>query len=398
MNIGAPNYAEEQLGATLRNIAGNPLGWQAVHLHLSGLAQRHRREGTVRIALKGLQELVHAHEGRIFVLFNFDIVLLVRGALVSEVQALVDATRALFTDDRLSREARLFSTWYDLSITLGRLEREVRRLALDKLRLREGRRSESTRFFNLEPLDPGRLYKLQAALATLDISGYVRHQPVCALLPHAMPRRVFEEIYVHIADLQKPLMPNVNLAGNLWLFQHLTRSLDQRVLAMLTRQPEDLKSRPISLNMNIDTILSQSFLAFDDSLKQGLQRRIVIEVQPVDVFADVKAFQLGREFVRRKGYRLCLDGLKPETLPLCGRASLGVDLIKLHWDDSMAGSGSEAAAGDLGRAIREADSKRVILTRCDDQEAVEFGFALGINLFQGRHIDEMLRPGSHSRN
>ena len=66
----------------------------------------------------------------------------------------------------------------------------------------------------------------------------MRSQPICAVLPDQPPHPIFEEIYVRIADLQKPLMPNVNLAGNRWLFQHLTQSLDLRVLSILSRRPE----------------------------------------------------------------------------------------------------------------------------------------------------------------
>jgi hypothetical protein len=333
MNIGPAQHAEEQLGAYLEHLEANPLGWQAVHLHLSRLDAHHRREATVRIALSGLQELLAKHDGKVFVLFNFDIVLLVRGARVADVRAEVEAIRALFADDPVGQNARAFSTWHDLSVALPALQHAAARLAADKARLRSDRRSRPARA-DLEPLDPGRLGRVQTALSSLDISGYVRRQPVCAMLPRAAPRRVFDEVYVRIAELQKPLMPNVDLAGNRWLFQHLTLSLDLRMLAMLVRAPGELARRPISLNMNLDTLLSQSFLAFDERLKAGEQRGIVIELQPVDLFADFKAFQVGREFARRKGYRLCLDGLKPETLPLCGRSSLGFDLIKLHWDDS----------------------------------------------------------------
>ena len=44
---------------------------------------------------------------------------------------------------------------------------------------------------------------------------------------------------------------------------------------------------------------------------------------------------------------------------------------------------------------------RVILCRCDDKESVEVGKRIGINLYQGRYIDKLLRDsegGSLLRN
>jgi EAL domain-containing protein (putative c-di-GMP-specific phosphodiesterase class I) len=209
---------------------------------------------------------------------------------------------------------------------------------------------------------------------------------------------VLEEIYVSISDLQRPLMPNVNLAGNRWLFQHLTQTLDLGVLALLARRPEQMMPGPISINMNIDTLLSKSFLKFDGVLREGQQTQIIIELQPVDVFADIKAFQFGRDFVRGKGYRLCLDGLSPESLVLCDRGRLGVDFLKLHWSDSMPDASGENGVPGFVEAVRRAGPERLIIARCDNGEAIDYGRSLGLKLFQGRHLDQILNPGQIPRN
>jgi hypothetical protein len=212
------------------------------------------------------------------------------------------------------------------------------------------------------------------------------------------PQPVFEEIYVRIADLQKPLMPNVNLFGNRWLFQHLTQTLDLRVLALLTRRPEEASRRPTSLNLNVDTLLSQSFINFDEALKEGAQQGIVIEMQAFDVFADVGAFQFSREFARKKGYRLCLDGLTQQSFTLFDREQLGFDLLKLFWNETMqVGSEGEQIAA-LAEAAKAAGPNRVILAHCDNERAIEYGYSVGITMFQGRYVDQVLRPGAAARN
>jgi hypothetical protein len=399
MMPGLSGYAEEQLGTFLQNLEKSPLGWQAVHLHFSKLRPQHQRQSTLRIALNAMQDLIANFHGKIFVLFNNDVVVLVRGIPVADVKRAVEQARGLFQNDPAAGRPGAFSTWYDLSLNFNALRRVTRDLLIEKSRLREAEdKPEEDTFVRIEPLDPGRLDQAQAAISSLDISSYMRRQPICAMTSDDDPHQVFEEIYVRIADLQKPLMPNVNLAGNRWLFQHLTQSLDLRVLATLTYRPGGYLNGPVSLNMNIDTVLSESFLAFDNSLRAGTQKKIIIEIQPVDLFADYKSFQIGREFLRSRGYRMCIDGLTPDTLALCDRRRIGADLVKVHWADTLSDPEEEAARETFATAVADSDPKRVILSRCDTPQAVNIGSGLGIGLFQGRYVDEMLRPGTYGRN
>lgn len=386
---------EEQLIAYVQQLGENVVGWQSLHLHLSRLNPAHRRDYNIRIAVNGLTELVRKHEGRIFLLHNHDVIMVVRGAKVSEVEEATFQMRFLFQDDPLTKKEEAFSTWYDLSIGHRDLLMTAHKLLKDKHRHLEKQR-ESQEFEEIEPLDPNRLFKLQMALQSIDLSSYLRRQPVCAMIAGHDPTPVFEELYVKISDLQKPLMPNVNLFGNRWLFQHLTQTLDIRVLALLTRRASEYLNGPSSLNLNVDTLLSQSFMTFDGALRADSQHSIVVEMQAFDVFADVSAFQFGRDFIRRKGYRILLDGLKANSFTLFDREQLGVDLMKLYWDESMLPG--DASSNDLTDAIKASGSNRVILAHCDNEQAIQYGYSVGITMFQGRYIDGLLTPGMRARN
>jgi len=385
--------AEEQLINYAQQLEATKMGWQAVRLHLSELHQVNRRDYNIRIALAGLDDLISRRDGRLFVLDNNDFVMLVKGAKVSEVDEAVFQIKFLFQDDPLTKRDDAFSTWYDLSIGHRDLMRTARRLLQEKME-RRGGGGETDGFAEIEPIDPTTLHKFQTAIESLDLSAYMRRQPVCVIIGDNHPEPVFEEIYVRIADLQRPLMPNVNLFGNRWLFQHLTQTLDLRVLTLLARRPSQFLAGPASLNLNVDTLLSQAFLAFDAVLKGDAQQSIVLELQAFDVFADVKAFEFAREFVRRKGYRICLDGLTARSFGLFDREQLGFDLFKLFWDESLQMGDTDALAG----AIKAAGIGRVILAHCDDERAIDHGHALGISMFQGRYVDQVLAPGSRPRN
>ncbi len=59
-------------------------------------------------------------------------------------------------------------------------------------------------------------------------------------------------------------MPETDIHANPWLFQNLTRSLDQRMMAHLTKNDDDTLRESFSVNLNISTLLSPEFLAFDE--------------------------------------------------------------------------------------------------------------------------------------
>jgi EAL domain-containing protein (putative c-di-GMP-specific phosphodiesterase class I) len=205
-------------------------------------------------------------------------------------------------------------------------------------------------------------------------------------------------MYIHIADLRAMLRTDVDLLSNRWLFKYLTQILDSRMLEMIQRAPARWLATPISLNLNIPTLLSTRFAEFDAAIKPAARASIVLELQIADVFLDMGAFLAAKDTVQKLGYRVCLDGVTDISFPQIDRQRLGFDLIKLIWNaDSEMDIGSERNR-KLAEAIRQCGANRVILTRCDNQHAVEYGQALGITLFQGRHLDGQLNPRAAVKN
>ncbi|MGH6947210.1 MAG: EAL domain-containing protein, partial [Kiloniellales bacterium] len=219
---------------------------------------------------------------------------------------------------------------------------------------------------------------------------------VCAVAQDAKPQPIFHEIYTSIHLLQTVLLPDCDIHGNPWLFQDLTRHLDRRMIAGLTKNDDSTLKKAFSLNFNIATLLSPDFLAFDRALNADARRTIVIEVQLIDLLADMGGFLFAREFLRERGYRLCLDGTTHHSLPFADRARLGFDFVKLQWSpelaDQLAGSGGE----HLSRAVKLNDPARIIMTRCDSPDALVTGRKLGINIYQGYHLDRLLRQKTTS--
>jgi len=152
------------------------------------------------------------------------------------------------------------------------------------------------------------------------------------------------------------------------------------------------------LNLNIATLLSNRFAEFDAAIKPSSKVSVVIELQIADVFADMAAFLTAKDTVQKLGYRVCLDGVTELSFPQIDRQRLGFDLIKLIWNADNAREISSDTNRKLAEAIRQCGGNRVILSRCDNEEAIEYGHAMGLTLFQGRHLDTMVNPKASLQN
>ena len=114
----------------------------------------------------------------------------------------------------------------------------------------------------------------------------------------------------------------------------------------------------------------------------------------MDIFADLNAFLFARDFAKERGYRICIDGLTHETMPFVDREKLGADMVKLVWQNEL-----EATVGQkrIRRLVKDMQAARVILCRCDTEASITFGQAVGINMFQGRYIENLIAEEARRR-
>ncbi|MPY73220.1 MAG: hypothetical protein GEU87_03065 [Alphaproteobacteria bacterium] len=384
----------------LQRLDRHRTGRRAVHIHLSNLRDHNRKSHHIKIAGNTFEGLVRHFEGQMFALANGDLIFVCTGASVEEMDDAVMRLRFLFSDDPLAilDVADNFSTWYNLEIQYHELlaitERlyEAEQTRQERLRTRSAQWGENEDGAVRPAITPAQLHRLEDFLKSADLSSFVRRQQVCAVTAEARPKRILKEIYVSIDELAATVLPDVNLSRNRWLFQHLTMTLDRRILKLLTRAEDTDLHSSFSMNLNVGTLLSPEFLQFDSELRMGGRGTIVIELQLVDIFADISEFFFARDYLSEKGYRLCIDGVTHHSLPLVDRKALGTDLIKVLWSPAFIDESPDDGKRDRFRhAIERCGKSRVILAHCDSPEAVRFGHQLGITLFQGRFLDTLMQ-------
>ncbi len=393
---------ELQLHAFVERLENHPFGWRALVLNLSRLRPDTSRARQIRLAANTFQGLAQQFEGRIFVLQQGDIVFVCKDADLAAVDNALNKIHFLFGDDPLTSQfddghPDGFTTWYDLSRDYVKFASLVQHIYSEEQRRQkrlatiQGGAQKDQR----QPMDPAALGELVATIARADLTPVLRRQSVCMVSPGDAPKPIYRELYVSIADLRDAVLPKRDIASDRWLFQCLTQTLDKRVLALLRRTEDSTLWHSFSVNLNVSTLLSPDFQAFDQSLRPGTRGSIVIELEKVDIFNDLGAYIFARDSLRDRGYRLCLDGVTALALPFIERERLGLDLVKLFWTPELGNDYRTGHTAELRAAIDRVGKSRLILAHCGDPEAIEFGLDAGIHLFQGRYVDRLLTsPGN----
>lgn len=434
--------AEPKLVELLTSIKDEANHWRAIHFRFNFLQEHYRSNYQIKIAVNLINDLLKTNQGGLFVLNDFNLYVVAKTVTKTQIDKVIFQLRYLFADDPLAYDADgnenpEFCEVYDLSVAYDEFTSTTRKKVVKNAKKAAATKREvapriveedrpvsavsaapvATRggasargaaavtalagSFGQEsliPLTTQRLANIERDLESADLSRVMRRQPICAAVPNMMVRRVFDEFYISIAHLKQLISGNVDLTSNRWLFKYLTQVLDARMLDMIGRNATRYIDRPISINLNVETLLSDNFTRFDALIKPSMKVSIVIEIQIADVFANMAAFMVAKETVQKLGYRVCLDGLTSLSFTQIDRERLGFDLAKLQWNADLESDLKSRENKQLADAVRGCGPNRIILCRCDSRQAVDYGQALGISLFQGRFLDKIIDPTSKVEN
>lgn len=397
--------ADALLAEYLRRLESRKEGRLAVHVMLSRLRPFNRREHHLNAARAGLAQLADERRGQLFVLANADLFFFFSKDVEGLVRTEIMRVRFLFTEDPIVAKASDtdgFITWYAVDRQYDALVRAARgasdsNAAARGVVGRDGARADlKARQKASSALTPELLDRIEAGLVQADLSSLLRRHAVCSVPNETAPEPKFVEWTVCISDLAQTMLPHFDFASDPLLFQHLTESLDRRMLALLAKPGGPLDGGDISVNLNVATLLSEHFFTFDEKLFTARRGCIVIELKLADIAQDPESYEFARKLAQAKGYRLCLDGLTLWTFGLVDRGQLGLDYLKLNFDALMLVEAEERRAW-LEDAVARTGPAHLILSRVENAEGVAFGRAAGVQLFQGRHIERLLAEARQRR-
>ncbi len=398
----------------MKKIEKEIIAFKVLYFDVSKLQSHNLKTVQRQAMIETFETVVEKSKGGIFSLPNDDIVVFYNKNFDDEILACLVKIRFMFYDDPLIRDAEEleqtgFVRFYDLAFDAGKFRERLK----DSMNIsgakgandgksggtvakKENFAASQTSVFNSvvnakklrKELTPDVLAKMQKILSVADFSSFIRRQAICAVIGKAPPQRIFEEVYVSIPDLRDMLLPDVDLTSNPWLFLSLSETLDKRVLEIVNRHDDGSLAGNFSININVSTLLSDDFLEFDDNVNASMRSSIILELQLVDIFSDIKAFMLAKTFAQARGYKVCIDGITVDKLKFLNRKNLDCDLLKIIWHPSFMDVIQEDK--HFMDYVNKAERAKLILCRIDDAQAIEVGNSMGINLYQGRYIQRLL--------
>lgn len=394
---------EEFLLEFLRHLEPRKHERRSAHVALSRLSPLNRRQSHLRLASDGLTRLATSGAGQLFQLANDDLLFFHQASIDAVVRTELARLRILFAEDPLLQnveDAAAFCRVYDLSKEFSGVVKLVRDPATslrscgdaaesggERLRVRWQLRGHAGR-----PVPPKLLPKLDAALARTELSNFVRRQPVCRMAADSLPHLLFSELSVSLQALCEAIVPGCDLAAERSVARYLTRTLDRRLLSMLSRQDAQDQRRHLAVPLSLSTLLSESFRCFDGQMSMSRRGSIVLKVSLPDIISDLDVARFAFRLARHRGYRTLLSGISPLVLPLVTLEGLGIDFVRCDCNASLVED--PTLLDQLAEVSRRLAPARLVLADAHSQDALAIGLRAGIELFQGGWVDRALRaPG-----
>lgn len=397
----APMSQEKRLLDALARVKNNISGVYCVHIRLSELSARHRQPHFLRMVSRTLEGLGAKQEISVFDLSNLDVVLLCRNAPIDEVDDAVFQVRALFHDASFGDEEEgsdedRFAGWFDLSQSIDLKDfidtiKAIDRAAQDTKAEKPEATTTGRASHQLEgdALVPEMLQDITQKLLEVRIGDLVHRQPTVKVSANIKQELAFREHYISMSALRSRIAPKINIFSSHWLFQYLSQTIDARVLEVLSRLDYATMDYPVSLNLNISTVMSRPFQNYD-SIVGDHADKIVVEFQVMDIFADMRAYTNARDWLQERGYGVLVDGLNPLTLEFFNPSHLKADFVKIFWGPELQGGLAPEPTKRIKSVLKDLKMGTVVLSRVDSEEGVSWGLSMGILCFQGHFIDKVV--------
>lgn len=367
----------------------------AVEVTLGDLTRNNADAAQLRMAHRLFDPLVTNFRCQIFPMVSGDVVIMGKDVPKSEIEAVLRKLFTLFDRGAALTEAQQakvnvskFTRWYDLEYDYDPLlkrAREMERVAREK---RIVQQTTDTKPGSKPVITPDGLARLIHDIAKKDLAGLIRRQAIVSVTNEMQATIAFNEYHLAMGDLQRHLAPDMNILGDKWLFQHFSQTLDMRMLPMIEHIIACQKTKGISLNLNLASVATETFIKFLESLDDS--QHLIVEVQVIDAFQDVALYKRAQDILHNHGQKILIDGLDPMTMNFLELGPLRANLYKILWNPALT-DGTVSSARKAQKMLSEqVKPEQLILGRVDSEQAVRWGLFSGIRAFQGRFLDAML--------
>lgn len=384
-NQGAKGYQETLLVDTLDRMRRNPEGRKVVHLRLSQLLPANRTTVRIKIVTRMFRTLESGRQVQIFSLTNDDLAMIVNAGAQRDVNNIIHRIRKLYEGDPLTLDDAAgndrFVAWYDLTMDAAMAIHAIQQLRQEAQQAPAKGAAQQT-----PTITPAALDEIHKKLAFLNVVPFVRDQVALRIDPATNQASIeFFEFFLSVGDLQRAVAPNWNLFGDKSLFQDLSRTMDLRMIEIVTRAPQARGAPSISINLNLETIFTQAFATFLERVEKG--QKVIVEVQAVDLLTNFNMYLDAQSVLASMGHAVLIDGLSTTALSMIDVALMKPDYAKIIWTPELLDMMDPATNQSAAFIVHGIGAEKVVLSRCDSADALQWGLKTGISVFQGHFLD-----------
>jgi hypothetical protein len=195
------------------------------------------------------------------------------------------------------------------------------------------------------------------------------------------------EYFFSFEELKRERFPKLDLIAPEHLFLALCEIIDQKLLSQFIEAPDTLKGRAVNLNLSIATVLNSTFAQFVHSIPHSERQLINFELHRGDLFQDLGRTLGAIDTLKNEGFRVTLDSITPDMIPYLNLAAFNADFIKINVAKER---GKLLSNPHVLKDLQKLPLDRVVFFRCDNADALSEGMKIGVILYQGWHIDEIV--------
>ncbi len=375
----------------LRGWGGQPQEYNTLMLISLSVLPLHDAEDTFWTDIdRTLVAYKNRHQVKMFELSRSDRAILARMTEYNQVKLITDAKVELlrlvqqyfpeqFGMIDQSRLLRSIDLRFKLSNAIRFLEHYEGEKTIEKPK-------KPVRLRRLSEQDIDRVVAVNEQIGTAAFAKvFIRHQKIAMIQPGLPPDDVMHEYFVGMDALKKHVFKDVELRGSGNLFNQLTITLDRLLLdAFGDANPQRAKC---SINLNVESVFSRAFEAFLGDTRANAFSNLAFEFRQANVLQHFDEYEVAANLITSRNGSLAVDAVFPETVGIVNMRRLGANLAKVFWRQ-----GAEQILPRFRREIEEMQKAgiAVVLARVDDDLGIDVGHDLGITMFQGFHVDDLL--------
>ena len=376
-----PLTPEKEVLEALNRMEELPLPFCAVLVKVSKLLPENRGYRQLEILSKLFEPLLQAPNNRLFLLSNYDFLLLCAQPSLEIIDDVLFQIKSLFADDPfVQEESQSFNQIFFSDKHLDALKSLLNPRSTSKNKKQEPDSvpDETSPHLTLEGLE-----RLILALQRVNTLDFIKRQAVVDL-SSTSPRKVFFfEYFTSLFAVQQKLAHGISLTQDKPLFYQLTETLDKKMLAALPNLNLFRTPKAISLNLNLSSL---SLPIFEKTVK-SLKSKVYIELQIADIFENTEKYFEALTRLHKGGHKVILDGVTVQNIDYIYPDRMKSDLIKIFWSPAWTEKKNQSILSNL---LKVYPPQNIVLARCDSEQAVRFGQKMGLRYFQGHFIDAIL--------